>query len=180
MTVLASLGLSPEKVRAMLGAAAVSTGNLPPKPAKPAKAEKPPKPPKVYVVKRFSDAQIQSMRERIERGDRLAAVAFDFDTSVPLVCRIARGNSYRHAPGPITQRSRSANQLAQRHVSSDAVLRMRLLATIGNVKIARIAKDEGLPFHTAALIIHGKTYVDCPGPITKPRGYTPPKIQAHE
>ena len=180
MSVLASLGLSPERVRAMLAATAVSTGNLPTKPSKPPKAEKPPKPPKVYVIKRFSDAQIQAMRERVARGDRLAAVAFDFNTSIPLVCRIARGNSYKHAPGPITRRGAHANKTSQRMVAPDVVLRMRLNATIGNVRLADIARDERLPFPTVALIVHGKTYIDCPGPIMKPRRYTPPKIQTHE
>jgi len=186
MSVLASLGLSPEQVRAMLAATAVSTGNLPSKPSKPPKPEKPPKserqpkPPKVYQVKRLSESDVVRIRERVASGERFSRVALDFNASVQAVCRIARGIAYRYAGGPLTFKNRPLYQEKLRKLTKARVLRMRLNATIGNMTVTEIAAAEKLPWWTVSTVVNGRFYADWPGPISKPRNYTQPAIERTE
>jgi hypothetical protein len=85
-----------------------------------------------HALRRFSSAQIMDIRTRRSQGERLDAIAEDYDTSAIVVSKICRGQTYKDSGGPITKmgelgplRGPDNPRTKLNHVDYDKLLRKR-------------------------------------------------------
>lgn len=103
----------------------------------------------------LTEDEVRRIRERVAKGEKLAAIAIDLDITVPAVSRIACGLTYANAPGPLTRGHCKAHPNSK--LSVDDIAAMRTSRRNGRTFQA-IARDFGVPYSTVHRIVTGKVY----------------------
>jgi hypothetical protein len=91
----------------------------------------------------LSNEQIEKIRNEVANSDRtLVSIASDYSYSPSAISHIARGVTYRDAPGPITngRRHRNPKRVRSNRYSDEDVQMMRLLFWVENKTASEIAE----------------------------------------
>lgn len=116
--------------------------------------------------RKLTPEQVATARRdyRARRAD-LGQLAAQLDLPREDVWRMLRGDTYADCKGPL-HRGHKVNP--RRKLTRKQVEAMRIAYSLGQIDMPQIAATYSLAIETVNLMLQGKTYADCPGPLHTP------------
>lgn len=109
---------------------------------------------------KLTEQQVTSIRHARSQGAHVKALAKQHGVTHQLISRIARGEIWPHAPGPITKNDPEV-ELDDQCVASIRQLRAR------GARLTELAARFGISSQQISRIVRGDRWAHAPGPITK-------------